>query len=213
MNTRDGIARAYDRAADKYAEGFWNELEKKHFDRVILDWFADQAPRGERILEIGCGPGEVSGYLSRRGATCLGTDVSPRMIENARKYFPGVSFDVQDFFSLTYADTSFSRVVAFYAIVNLTMPEIESVFREVSRVLASGGLFLFTFHIYESEEKTDTADFLAPGNPLTFYYFKVDEMKAMVERLGFQVVDVLIRHPYPGAEYQSKRSYFILRKS
>jgi ubiquinone/menaquinone biosynthesis C-methylase UbiE len=212
MNTGESIRRAYDTVADKYAEAFWNELDKKHFDRVILGWFAGQAPAEDTILELGCGPGEISGFLSGLGAKCLGTDLSPRMIENARKYFPAIPFEVQDFFRLGYPDESFSRVVAYYAIVNLTMAEIESAFKEAHRVLKTGGLFLFTFHIFESGESLEVGDFFGvQGNALTFFYFKVDEMKALVEKLGFTVVDILIRYPYPDAEYQSKRAYFILR--
>ncbi len=212
MNTKESITRAYDRASDSYAEAFWNELDKKHFDRIILGWFAEQAPKDQKILEIGCGPGEISGFLAGRGASCIGTDISPRMIENARRYFPAAAYEVRDFFNLGFADNSFTRIVAYYAIVNLTMEEIERAFTEVRRVLAPGGLFLFTFHIFEHEDRTDVAGFMAPENALTFYYFKVDEMKELVQRLGFQVIDVLVRHPYPDVEYQSKRSYFILRK-
>jgi ubiquinone/menaquinone biosynthesis C-methylase UbiE len=212
MSTKEEIRRAYDLAADKYAESFWNELDKKHFDRVILSWLALERPKDEKILELGCGPGEVSGFLSGQGAECVGTDISPRMIENARKYFPRASFEVQDFFSLSHPDASFSRIVAFYAVVNLTMEEIEKVFTEVRRVLTADGIFLFTFHIDEGEEMNDVKDFLVPGNDLTFFCFKVDEMKALAEKLGFAVVDILMRYPYPEAEYQSKRAYFILRK-
>jgi ubiquinone/menaquinone biosynthesis C-methylase UbiE len=212
MNAKEKILGAYELASDKYADSFWDELTKKHFDRIILSWFALEKPREETILELGCGPGEISGFLASQGAECLGTDLSPRMIDNAKKYFPRARFEVQDFHRLSYESESFSRIVAYYAIVNLTMEEIEKAFVEVRRVLKTDGIFLFTFHIYEGEEKVDAKDFLVPGNDLTFYFFKVDEMKTIVEKLGFKIVDILIRYPYPDAEYQSKRAYFILRK-
>ena len=101
------IAKAYDRAADEYAAAFWNELDKKPFDQIILNWFAAQIPQSEIVLEIGAGPGEVSGYLARLGRKCIGTDISERMIENARKYFSQVQFEVQDFFHLNYEDDTF----------------------------------------------------------------------------------------------------------
>lgn len=214
MNTKDSITRAYDNAADAYAAQMWNEIESKNMDRVMLGWYASQIPAGQTVLEIGSGPGEVSGYLSRLGVNCIGTDLSLRMIEKAKQYFPGVRFEVQDFLHLSYPEDSFAGVVAFYAIVNLTLDEIETAFKEVQRVLQSGGLFLFTFHIYEGEEKRDIpAFFTLEGSPLTFYFFKVDDLKALVEASGFQIVDILIRYPYPGVEHPSKRSYFVVRKA
>jgi ubiquinone/menaquinone biosynthesis C-methylase UbiE len=213
MNTKESITKAYDQAAQEYAAKFWDELNKKPFDRMLLERFAAQILEGETILEIGCGPGEVSGYLHSQGMICLGTDISERMIESARKYFPKVRFEVQDFFQLGYPDNGFGGVVGFYAIVNLLMPEIEALLREVKRVLKSGGQFLFSFHVYEGEEKTEVQDFLdQPDNPLTFYYFKVDELKELVEKVGYQVVDIMIRYPYPEVEYPSKRAYFLVKK-
>jgi ubiquinone/menaquinone biosynthesis C-methylase UbiE len=214
MNTKESITRAYDRASQEYAAAFWNEFERKPFDRMILEHFAAHIPQGETILEIGCGPGEVSGYLHCQGANCLGTDLSAKMIESAKQYFPQVHFEVQDFFQLSYAGGAFGGVVGFYAIVNLLVPEIETLLAEVKRVLKSDGLFLFSFHIDEGEDKTEVKDFFnQPDNPLTFYYFKVDEIKDLVEKAGFQVVDIMIRYPYPDVEYPSKRAYFLARQT
>lgn len=214
MNTKESITRAYDLIADKYAAQWWNEFENKHFDRVILDWFATQIPENKVILEIGAGPGEVSGYLSDRGVKCIGTDISEKMIENGKKYFPNVTFEVQDFFNFTYENDLFDGVIAYYAIVNLTFHETELVFKEVRRVLKRNGLFLFTFHIFENEEKLDVKNFFnKEGNELTFYYFKVDELRNLVKSMGFEIIDILIRYPYENVEYQSKRSYFIVRKN
>jgi ubiquinone/menaquinone biosynthesis C-methylase UbiE len=213
MNTKQSITTAYNRSADDYAAAFWNEFDRKPFDRILLNWFATQIPAGETLLEIGAGPGEVSGYLSELGVTCLGTDISEKMIQNAKKYFPQVQFEVQDFLQLGYADKSFYGVIGYYAIVNLKPEEIALVFAEVNRVLREAGLFLFTFHIYEKEEKTEVGNFFnQEGNELTFYYFKVDDIKEWVERAGFQVLDILIRYPYQDVEYQSKRAYFVVRK-
>lgn len=214
MNTKQSITKAYDRAAKEYAAIMWNEFEGKHFDQIILRWFATQIPPDETVLEVGCGPGEVSGFLQRQGVRCLGTDISPQMVEAARGYFPEVRFEVQDFFQLGYGDNAFCGVVGFYAIVNLVLEEVRAMLVEVKRVLEPGGLFLFSFHIDEGEEKTEVTNFFNhEGSALTFYYFKADDVKALVERVGFQVIDILIRYPYNSVEYPSKRAYFVVRKA
>ena len=213
MNTKESITKAYDRAAREYATKFWNELESKPFDRMLLNWFAAQIPSGETILEIGAGPGEVSGLLQELGAECLATDISEQMMESGKRYFPQVRFEVQDFLDLQYENGSFYGVVGFYAIVNLVMEEVKTLLQEVKRVLKREGIFLFSFHVFEGEEKAEIKNFLdQSGSDLTFYYFKVEAVKELVENVGYQVLDILIRYPYKDVEYPSKRAYFIVKK-
>jgi ubiquinone/menaquinone biosynthesis C-methylase UbiE len=213
MNTKKSIIKAYNLAADNYAAAFYNELDNKPFDRNLLKWFATQIPKDEIILEIGAGPGEVSGYLSSLGVKCLATDASEKMIKNGKKYFPQVQFEVQDFYNLKYSDNSFCAIIAFYAIVNLKPDEIRLVFAEVLRVIKSGGIFVFSFHIFEKKKKLDANNFFDQiGNNLTFYFFKVEEIKELIESLNFNIQDIIIRYPYKDTEYQSKRAYFIVRK-
>jgi ubiquinone/menaquinone biosynthesis C-methylase UbiE len=212
MNTKNSINKAYDDAADDYATKFWNEIEHKNLDRILLRWLADQIPPSERILEIGSGPGEVSAYLSRFHGGCMGTDLSEQMIRNARKYFPKVRFEVQDFFNLNYADSSFAAVVAFYAIVNLTKDEIGKVLAEAKRVLKPNGILLFTFHVRKTKNTLTIDKFFAKDNQLSFYLYTVEEIRRLTKSLGFEQIDIVTRYPYKDVEYPTTRAYFILRK-
>lgn len=213
MQDPSSIRAAYDAAARTYADHFWDELEKKHFDRIMLRWFASQVPPGETVLELGAGPGEVSAHLAAMGVRCLATDGSTRMIEQARRLFPSLPSQVEDFFALSQPDASFGAVIAYYAIVNYPMGELAPMLREALRVLKRGGLFLFTFHVFEGQEQVTVGSWMDTDvGQLTFHYFEPDRMKALVEEVGFQVVDVLVRFPYPDVEYPSKRAYFLLRK-
>jgi ubiquinone/menaquinone biosynthesis C-methylase UbiE len=135
------------------------------------------------------------------------------MIVTGKNYFPELTFEIQDFFNLTYADASFAGVIGFYAIVNLRLAEVKDVLAEVLRVLQPGGIFLLSFHAAENAKELEVENFFdIDHNPLTFYYFNVDEMKTMLEKVGLQVIEVLLRYPYLQAEYPSKRAYLMLRK-
>ncbi|AMO60299.1 methyltransferase family protein [Mycolicibacterium phlei] len=54
------------------------------------------APRGARILDAGCGPGRVGGYLARAGHDVVGVDVDPALIEAAEQDHPGPHWLVGD---------------------------------------------------------------------------------------------------------------------
>jgi ubiquinone/menaquinone biosynthesis C-methylase UbiE len=150
--------------------------------------------------------------LSRYHGNCLGTDLSIHMIQNARKYFPKVKFEVQDFYSLDYADDTFAAIVAFYAIVNLTIDEIQRVLVEARRVLKSTGIILLTFHLDEGSKSLDVDRFFNKANPLCFYLYGTEEIKTIVERVGFEIGDTITRYPYK-AEHPTKRVYLIARKT
>ncbi|MGE2832357.1 class I SAM-dependent methyltransferase [Mycobacterium sp. SMC-4] len=53
-------------------------------------------PRGARILDAGCGPGRVGGYLAAQGHDVVGVDVDPALIEAAEQDHPGPRWLVGD---------------------------------------------------------------------------------------------------------------------
>lgn len=54
------------------------------------------APRGARILDAGCGPGRLGGYLASVGHHVVGVDVDPVLIEAAEQDHPGPRWLVAD---------------------------------------------------------------------------------------------------------------------
>jgi SAM-dependent methyltransferase len=54
------------------------------------------APRGARILDAGCGPGRIGGYLAAAGHDVVGVDVDPALIAAAEEDHPGPRWLVGD---------------------------------------------------------------------------------------------------------------------
>jgi SAM-dependent methyltransferase len=54
--------------------------------------------RGARVLDVGCGQGDLCGWLAARGIECeyTGIDLSPRMVALARKRYPRTAFEVRN---------------------------------------------------------------------------------------------------------------------
>ena len=73
------------------------------------------SPRaGERILDVGCGTGQLTAEIAKTGAEVVGTDFSPDMITAARLNFPDLRFEVADATSLPFNnefDAVFSNAV------------------------------------------------------------------------------------------------------
>src|SRR5450432_300223 len=67
---------------------------------------------GERILDVGCGPGQLTARIAASGAVPLGIDKSPAMVAQARQNYPSLKFqlvDTVDFRASEPFDAAFSN--------------------------------------------------------------------------------------------------------
>ncbi len=201
---------SYDLVAEDYAEHFRDELAGKPFDRKMLDWLIEKTGGLGIICDIGCGPGQAARYLSDQGAEACGIDLSPQMIERARKLHPGISFGQGDMLSLAgVADNSFAGVAAFYSIVHIPRPKLSRALAELKRVLRPGGTLLLAFHI--GQEIIHRDEWWGKEVSLDFIFFETGEMKKSLEASGFVLREVIERDPY-AEEYQSRRAYIFAGK-
>jgi SAM-dependent methyltransferase len=103
-----------------------------------------------RVLEVGCGWGELAEWLARdTGAEVVATDLSPHMVELARER--GVDARVADVQALPFADGEFDVVVAAWMLYHV--PGLPKALSEIARVLRPGGRFVAAtnsiFHLHE----------------------------------------------------------------
>ena len=159
---------------------------------------------------MGCGPGHVAGYLRDAGASVFGLDLSPGMLEQARKLNPGIPFREGNMLSLNLLDASLAGVAAFYAIVNIPRQSLPIVFREIQRVLRPSGLLLLAFHI--GDEVLHEDELWGQKISMDFQLLPPSEIKLDLENAGFHIEEVVEREPYPEVEYPSRRAYIFARK-
>jgi SAM-dependent methyltransferase len=211
MKAENNIIDCYNKTAENYAGKFIDELNKKHFDRLLLQAFASENKAKGRMLDLGCGPGQTTRYLADAGIKDItGTDLAPRMIEVAKKINPKLAFETADMLSLSYADASFGSAIAFYAIVHFDYNQLETAFSEVKRVLKTGGDFLFSFHVGNNTVHLD--QFLDHDVNIDFHFFETPRVLDLLAKTGFDMVDCIERQPYKEVEYPSTRAYIWMRK-
>jgi ubiquinone/menaquinone biosynthesis C-methylase UbiE len=128
----------WQRVADKY-DSTW-ATSTRQFIEPLLD--AANVFAKMSTLDVGCGPGYVSGAAAERGAHPIGLDFSKEMIAIAKRMFPKIEFREGEAQNLPFADEDFERVVANFALLHLAEPE--RAMAEAARVLKSGGRFGFT---------------------------------------------------------------------
>jgi SAM-dependent methyltransferase len=196
--------------AEDYAEHLYDELEKKPFDRKMLDWLSEKVGGLGVICDMGCGPGQVARYLHDRGVETCGVDLSAEMLKQARRLNPGIQFRQGDMLALSnIADDSYGGIAAFYSIIHLQRPSVAAALRELKRVLLPRGVLLLTFHIGRQVIHRD--EWWEKKVNLDFIFFETEEVKGYLTAAGFKLEEVIEREPYTEVEYQSRRAYIFAR--
>jgi ubiquinone/menaquinone biosynthesis C-methylase UbiE len=209
--TTRSIRESYDRLAEEYTRRIADELQHKPLDRELLDRFAKQTKGRGNVCDMGCGPGHVARHLRDAGASVFGLDLSPGMLEEARKLNPDIPFREGNMLSLDIPDGTLAGVAAFYAIVNIPRQSLPLVFREIWRVLQSCGLLLLAFHI--GNEALHEDELWGQMISMDFLLFQPSEIRLELEKVGFNIEEVVEREPYPDVEYPSRRAYIFARKA
>jgi ubiquinone/menaquinone biosynthesis C-methylase UbiE len=200
---------AYNRAAGKYAEQYYNELDYKPLDRQLLDRFCSLTGEKGTVCDMGCGPGEVADYLHKKGLKVEGIDISEEMINEAGKLNKKIDFKVDNMLCLNINDNYYTGICSFYAIVNFRYNDIKNIINEYYRVLKDKGILLLAFHSGRGELLAE--DFFETGKPLLFYFLNEDKIINILKDTGFNITDALVRYPYK-EEYPSKRTYIFAEK-
>ncbi|MCV7225001.1 class I SAM-dependent methyltransferase [Mycolicibacterium komossense] len=133
----------YDVFADEFLDHARNNLHNAHYDRpTCLALLGDVA--GLTVLDAACGPGLYAAELADRGATIIGFDQSPRMVELCRERVPAGRFRVHDLADpITWLpDQSVDRVLLALALEYID--DRTSALRELRRVLRPGGALVLS---------------------------------------------------------------------
>jgi ubiquinone/menaquinone biosynthesis C-methylase UbiE len=110
------------------------------FGEALIDWLKPQA--GERILDLGCGTGDLAYAISLSGADVTGSDLSKEMIETAQKKYPAIPFytsDASEFRSELPFDAVFSNAALHW------MKHADQVVQNIASLLRPGGRFICEF--------------------------------------------------------------------
>ncbi len=202
---------SYDRVAADYAEQFRDEMEKKPFDRTMLDWLAERVGSLGVICDMGCGPGQIARYLHSRGAPVCGVDLSAEMVKHAQRLNPDIPFQQGDMLALKgVAENAYGGIAAFYSILHIPRASVVAALSELKRVLRPQGTLLLTFHVGQEVKHLDT--WWDKPVSLDFLFFETDEMRGYLEAAGFALDEVIQRDPYPDREVQTRRAYLFAHK-
>ena len=154
------------------------------------------APRpGERILDLGCGTGHLTAKIAETGAEVVGIDASSAMVEEARRLYPHIRFEVADARDFAFDepfDAVFSNAVLHW------VKEPEKAIACVRNALKPGGRFVAEFGgrgnvrtIVSALDAASRAIGLGAWEH-PWYYPGIGEYAPLLERSGLEVTHAFL---------------------
>ncbi len=134
-----------------------------------------------KILDLGCGTGHLSKFISELGFEVVGIDPSKKMLDLAKGNFPDISFVDAISVKLPFEDNSFDYVVSIEVLRYLHKQDVMNTYKEIFRVLKPTGFFNLT-HV--NKWATD------------FYYCYYYLIKLLQTIRGFKYHNCYFTSPY-----------------
>jgi SAM-dependent methyltransferase len=205
---------SYDAVAADYARRFGNELAAKPLDRAVITGFAELvlAAGGGPVADVGCGTGRVTAFLDSLGLRASGIDLSPQMIEVARRSYPGLRFDVGSMLGLDLPDGALGGLLAWYSTIHVPDGELPGVFAGFCRVLAPGGYVLLGFQAGDGPLHLTRA--LGHEISLDFHHRQPEQIAELLSRAGLVVRARLLREPDEDGDFpeRTQQAFVLARK-
>ncbi|WP_174526648.1 class I SAM-dependent DNA methyltransferase [Micromonospora maritima] len=197
----DDTRTSYDTVAASYADLLRDALAGEPFQRGVLGLFAElvRAQGSGPVADVGCGPGRITAHLSGLGLDAFGVDLSPAMIEVARRDHPGLRFEVGSMTRLDLADASLAGLLAWFSLIHVPDEDVPGVLAGFHRVLRPGGVVLLGFFAGEgSRLKTQGYG----GHPMRVHVHRrpPERVAAWLDAAGFTVDAEMTHRPAPDVE-------------
>ncbi|MBU4274704.1 class I SAM-dependent methyltransferase [Patescibacteria group bacterium] len=164
----------YDAIADTYIKNGAAVVLKDKIDRFI------KLLPGKKILDVACGPGHDTDYLTRKGFDCLGIDLSEKMIELARRNFKG-KYEIMDFFDLKLRNDLFDGMWCSSIFVHIKKSDLPKLLKNSKTILKNNGII----GIITAQKQKRTKN----KNDIRMYtMFEKKELENYLERAGFEIL-------------------------
>jgi len=197
-------------------DSFSSDLSVKEYSKRYLRAGEEYAikkymPSGSRVLDVGCGAGRTTSYISENRCGVVGVDISAPLIKKAKDLYPNINFRVMDVRNLDFEDGDFDIVFfSFNGIDNLaSLEERDNAINEMKRVLKPGGYLIYSSHNALAIPRTRTSWKIIFNNrgklrigphwrgeeydfgKLTQYYNNLWNEKSRLSSLGFKNIEAI----------------------
>jgi len=132
---------------DKLAELYQQKFMDVSIYSESLDLFCKVLPKNAEVLELACGPGNITSYLlkNRPDLKICGTDLAPNMIRLAKQNNPSAEFGIMDCREISRLEKKYDAIMCGFCLHYLSKEETIKLIQDALTLLNTGGfLYLST---------------------------------------------------------------------
>ncbi|GAA0654302.1 class I SAM-dependent methyltransferase [Salarchaeum japonicum] len=171
MDGYDGLADAYAAQRDAGAD-----------DPDLLARLLSDLPEGARVLDAGCGAGDLVLDSLPAGATGVGIDISREQVERAREHAAVARADMT---RLPFPSSAFDAATAMYSVIHVPASDHGQFYAELARVLRPGGdAVVVTGH---DAWTGANADWLDAGVEMAWSWPDLEDTRDLVRDAGLEI--------------------------
>lgn len=132
---------------DKHAKLYQQKYMNVDLYADSLDLFCELVENSGAVLELACGPGNVTRYIlnKRPDLKILGTDLAPNMLELARENNPEAVFTEMDCRDICKISKTYDAIICAFGLPYLSKTEAIQLIKDASKMLSKNGLFYLSF--------------------------------------------------------------------
>lgn len=176
---------------NKLAQGYQDKFMDVSLYGDTFDFFCEKIEKpNPSILEIACGPGNITKYLLNRrpDLKILGIDLAPNMIDLARINNPTATFQVMDGRAIGQLAQQFDAIMCGFFLPYLSKEETLQLIQDAAILLYPNGLFYLS--TMEDDYENSTFKTGSSGDEIFMHYYRAEFLTKALEEQQFDVVKV-----------------------
>ena len=191
METYNKKSKSVENVFNKIAETYVNHFgEDWEFINEIED-FASNFEPNSTIVDLGCGSGYITEFLTKKDLNAIGIDFSSEMIKIAKRKYPNNRFILDDFINLKkyFKEDSVDGAILIYSLYFVPKEQLNEFFKILSNVLKKGAKVLFVTQIGNEEKYVKTSIMLESGVDETIYvnYNMKEQLEELLSNNNFTI--------------------------
>jgi len=184
----NNTAKIFGKYAKAYEDKFMDvTLFSDTYDRFLSYLISDDSA----ILEIGCGPGNITKYLldNNPELNILGIDIADEMLQLAKENNPSANLKLMDCKNIYNINTSFDGIMCGFCLPYLSKEEVSTFIKNSYQLLNTNGILYISTMEDSYENSKEVGPSSGENESIYTHYYPEDYLKNVLHKNGFKTLE------------------------